>query len=542
MSFASRIQRLASETAIYGLSSVVGRLLNYLLVPFYTWYFVPDEYGIVIALYAAFVFLNIVYTYGMEAAYLKFASGREGRKRVRITFSTAALSLLVSSTLFSLLLVYFKDPIAEIIGLKPPWIYLMHYAALILWLDTMAVLPFAELRLANRPWRFAGTRLAGIVANVLLNILFIVGLHMGVEAILLANTLSSAIVLLLLSPVYLKYLRPFFDRKLWSELIRFGWPFLPSGIGYALTEMVSRFYLAHMTREQVIALYGEQIDLATLEARAQAAAEAIRQAAAQAGTLHTPETLQQITEAINGVYAAYVVGVFGTMYKLGIFMMLFSQMFRFAWQPFFLQHADDPDAKPLFARVFTLFTAAGLTIWLTISFWADDLVSLPLPRVGYLIEPAYWLGLFIVPIILLAYLFQGWYYNFSAGLYIKKQTRYFIHNTLLGGLITLLINMIGVPYYGMTAAAWATLLAYAAMALGLWITARRFYPIPYAWKHILQMGAIAGLLFILWKMTPAFQHWIIELFLVVSFIVSLFLLRILSFRAIRSLISTNRTQ
>ncbi len=532
MAFASRIKRLASETAIYGLSSVLGRLLNYILVPFYTWYFSPDEYGVVIALYAAFVFLNILYTYGMEAAYMKYASGKEGRRRVSETFSTAAWTLLLSSSLFSFLLIVFREPLADVIGLDGPWVHLIYYAAAILWLDTMAVLPFAELRLSGRPWRFASTRLAGITANVLLNILFIAGWHMGIEAILLANILSSATTLVLLLPVYGKYLKPLFHKPLWKELLRFGWPFLPSGIGYALTEMVSRFYLVHMPKERVLALYGSWIDAEKLAAKAAEAAERVRQAAEQAGTLHMPETARMIAEAADRVYGAYVVGVFGTMYKLGVFMMLFSQMFRFAWQPFFLQHAEDTDAKELFARVFTLFTAVGLFIWLGVSFWADDLVSIPLPRVGYLIEPSYWPGLFIVPLILLAYLFQGWYYNFSAGLYIKKQTRYFVHNTLAGGLVTLVLNMWLVPSYGMLAAAWATLLAYATMAMGLFITARRFYPIAYEWRNIGLMGAWAGMLFFLWKQTTFLQTFWVEGLLLITFLAGLFLLRVLPYEVL----------
>ncbi len=530
MAFASRIRKLASETAIYGLSSVLGRLLNYVLVPFYTWYFSPDEYGVVIALYAAFVFLNIVYTYGMEAAYMKYASGREGRQRVKKTFSTAAWTLLASSSLLSLLLVLFRRPVADVIGLDGPWVHLIYYAAAILWLDTMAVIPFAELRLAGRPWRFAGTRLAGIVANVVLNIVLIAGLHLDIEAILLANTLSSAVTLALLLPVYWTYLQPLFDRFLWRELLRFGWPFLPSGIGYALTEMVSRFYLVHMPRERVLALYGSWLDEEKLAAKAVEAAERVRQAAEQAGVFDKARITRMMTEAADRVYGAYVVGVFGTMYKLGIFMMLFAQMFRFAWQPFFLQHAEDSDARELFARVFTLFTAVGLFIWLAVSFWADELVSFPLPRVGYLIEPSYWPGLFIVPLILLAYLFQGWYYNFSAGLYIKKQTRYFVHNTLAGGLVTLALNMGLVPLYGMLAAAWATLLAYATMAMGLFLTARRFYPIAYEWRKIGMMAVWAGSLFALWKHMPPFQSFWMEGLLLLVFTAGLFLSGILPYQ------------
>lgn len=504
MAFASRLKQLASETAIYGASSILGRMIGYLLVPFYTWYFEPHRYGVVLAIYAAFVFLNVLYTYGMEAAYLTFASKAKEKANVQEIFSTATWLLLGSTAIFSLLLVVLKDEVGLLINIEGQWTYLLYYAAGILFFDTMAVVPFADLRLQNRPWRFAVVRLAGIFTNIGLNIGLIVGLGWGISAVLLSNVISSGLVVLLLMPVYTDRLRWTFKPELQKQLLRFGLPFLPSGLGFAMTEVVNRTYIGRMSGERVLDLYGSSINL-------------------EATALETAE----------GIYGQHMMGVFGAALKIGVAMMLVAQMFRFAWQPFFLKHAEDADAKPLFARVFTLFTAAELSIFLAVSFFADELVALPVPNVGYFIEPSYWLGLHVVPLILLAYLFQGWYYVFSAGLYITQKTIYFIHCTVLGAAVTLVLNIWLVPYYGMAAAAWATVAAYMVMALSLLFITQRFYPIQYAWKRIGMMGLLAGGTFFAWYLVKPLQTWWWELLLLGGFAGGLLALRIVPLQTLR---------
>ena len=487
MSFVPRLRKLASETAIYGISSVVGRLITFLLVPFYTQFFAPDLYGVVILVYTAFVFLNIVYTYGFESAYLKFASDSRERVGAREAFSAATWSLLASSILFSLLLLWMKGAVITAIGIEERWFFLIYYAVAILTLDTLAVVPFAELRLSNRPLMFAGIKLANIVTNVGLNVVLIVGLDWGIEAIFVANLAASGLSIILLLPVYARFLRPTLNRQLWRKMIAFGLPFLPGGLGYALTDRVNLFFLGRMSRGNVLRLYGDQIDAGALTARA---ADAVNQMPGEAG-----DAARQVADA---VYGQYIAGAFGTIWKLGIFMMLLVQMFRFAWQPFFLQHADDKDARPLFAQVFTLFTVVGLFVLLAVSFLAQELVAIPLPGGRTLIERSYWLGIGLVPIALVAYFFQGWYYNFSAGAYIQNKTRYFVHSTLAGGAVAVILNAVFVPTYGMVAAAWATAAAYAVMAIVLGLLVYRHYPVPYEWRRLAGALGLAAILFALW--------------------------------------------
>lgn len=501
MSFVPRVRKLASETAIYGISSVVGRLITFLLVPFYTQFFAPDVYGVVILVYTAFVFLNIVYTYGFESAYLKFASGTEQRAQAHEAFSAATWSLLLTSILFSIALVSVRGPVITAIGIEERWFHLVYYAVAILTLDTLAVVPFAELRLANRPLVFAGIKLANILTSVGLNVLLIVWMDWGIEAIFVANLAASTVSIALLLPLYARLLRPRVNVPLWKRMVQFGLPFLPGGLGYALTDRVNLFFLGRMSKDDVLRLYGDQIDTSAL---AQRAAEALGQTQVDGGA-----AARQVADA---VYGQYVAGTFGTIWKLGIFMMLLVQMFRFAWQPFFLQHAGDEDARPLFARVFTLFTVVALFVLLAVSFFAEELVAIPLPGGRTLIERSYWLGIAIVPVALLAYFFQGWYYNFSAGAYIASRTRYFVHSTLAGGAVAVVLNAALVPSYGMMAAAWATAAAYAVMALLLGILVYRHYRIPYEWLRVAGVILLAGTLFSLWRVwTPASMVWEIAL-------------------------------
>ena len=510
----ARIRQLASETAVYGVSSVLGRLINFALVPFYTNVLPVDHYGVVILVYTAFVFLNIVYTYGMESSYLRYASGSEGRSRISPTFSSAVWSLLGTAVLVSVLLLVFRGQTGWIIGIQDNWLDLLYFAVLILTFDALAVIPLAELRLASRPWRFASARLLHIGINVVLNLYLILVAEMGVRAIFLANLIASGTVLVFLLPEFVRYLRPTFDGRLWKGLVRFGMPFVPGGLAYALSERVSLFFLGKLTREQVMGLYGDHIDGTALAERAAGAAAAVREALVN---LPPDQLAQHITLAENQVYGQYAVSVFGTAYKLAIFMMLVSQMFRYAWQPFFLSRAEDPDAKPLFSRIFTLFTAVGMFVFLTVSFFSHELVSIPLPGGRHLIPPAYWLGLHVVPIALLAYVFQGWYYNFTVGIYLSKKTRYLIHTTLVGAAVSLFLTALLVPRIGMLGAALATLASFASMSMTLLFYSQREFHVPYEWGRVGLVCLAAGIPFSLWSLVPALQVWWVEVLIIVGF-------------------------
>lgn len=485
MSFSTRIRKLASETAIYGISSVVARLINFLLYPFYSHVFLPAEYGLVTAVFTTFVFLNVIYQHGMESAYMKFASvtATDGGRARSSIFSTSVWSLVATSVVLSAALLFFRDPVSAVIDLDVEWRHLWYFGAAILVLDTLAVVPFAELRLSSQPIRFAVIKLVNVGVNIALNLVLILRFGMGIEAVFIANVAASATSVVLLLPSYLRLLRPQFDGVLWRELLVFGLPFVPGGLGYAFSDRVNLFFLQHLTPEQLARF-------------------------APAGT--DPNTIN----------SEYIVGLFSGATKIAVLLALVVQMFRYAWQPFFLQHARDDDATKLFARVFGLFVAACLFIGLGITFFAHELVSLPLPGGRNLVRASYWPGLVVVPILVLGYVFQGMYYNFSAGAYIVNKTRYFAICAVLGAIVALAVNAYLVPRYGMFGAAWATTAAYLTMALSLQLFVRRVYPVPYDWPRIGALFLVAGGLYIAWSKYAQLQVWYLEALLLVAFAVT----------------------
>ncbi|MBN8589689.1 MAG: polysaccharide biosynthesis C-terminal domain-containing protein [Rhodothermia bacterium] len=502
----SRIQKLLKDTAVYGISSILGRALGVVLVPFYAHHLPVNDNGVIGVVFAAFIFLNILYTYGLESAYLKFASGKEGRINANLVFSTATLMLIISSMAFSLTMSAFPNITSNLITLNPQWQHLVFYMAAIVLLDTMSALPYAELRLSNRPYRFAAVRLSNILLNLVLNVFFIAYLKLGITGVFIANVLASGFQVLFLLPVYFERFRFIYDGRTAKSLLKYSLPLLPNGLAFAVTETLSRFFLNMMSKEQIISLYGKVIP------------------AAEQAKLLTHED-----------YGDYVTGIFNNIYKLGVFMMLFTQMFRFAWQPFYFSHAEDPDAKPLFARVFLLFTAIGLTAWLSITFFAHEIVSFPLPGGKTLLPSEYWFALPIVPIVLGAYFLQGWENIFSAGIYIQKQTSRLIPITLLGALATFLLNFFLVPQYGILAAAWSTFGAYLVMSLGVYFSSQQIYPIQQHWGQVGLMVIAALGIFGLWQFLPALQIWYFELLLIVGFTFSLFAVGVLSKDIVRTL-------
>lgn len=493
MSSGNRIRRLASETAVYGISSVVGRLINFLLFPLYSQVFPPDVYQPVVLIYAAFIFLNILYQHGMESSYLKFATELDERTGRSSAFSTAVVSVTLISLCLSAIVWLLPEPVSRLMELDTRYLPLLMWGGWILLLDALAVVPFADLRLQNRPWMFAGIRLANITVNVGLNILFIFGLGWGIESILLANVAASAASLVLLSPTILSRITAP-DSTLWRRMIRFGLPFIPGGLGYAVTERINIFFLARMDPETARSLYH-----LTPESH--------------------PNLYDRAVEQGPIVFTEFVVGTYGGIIKLAVLMALFVQMFRYAWQPFFLQHQKDEDASELFGKVFSILTLVLLTAFLGISFLADELVRLPLPGGRTLISSGYWLGLPIIPIALIGYLFQGWYYHFSAGAYIKDVSKYFLHATLAGSVLALVLNALLVPSYGMWAAAAATSAAYGLMSLTLLLLVRDKYSVPYQWARTGWAVLTAGAFYITWNRVGALQHWWIETILVAVYAV-----------------------
>lgn len=446
--FLKKLKELLSDTLIYGISSVLARFINYLLVPFYTDVFQPDQYGIVGLVYAAIIFLNILFTFGMESAYLRYA---KDRKKAQDVFKTLQTALLVAATVLAVLLWLFAPTLMPLMSLGPETRDFYFLMIGILWFDTLGKVPFAELRLVRKAIPFAAIRTADVLLNIGLNFYFILGLGWGIEAIFVANLIASAVTTIILWILTGHMLRGSIKRSVFNRALAFGLPFIPGGLGYAVNESLDRFLLNnYLPLDTIHQLYG------------------------------------------SGFTHEAVVGIYNACYKLGVFMLLVVQMFKMAWQPFFLRHADDPDAKSLYREVFRYFNAVAGIFFLIVALFIDQIVQIKVPVLdAFIIGKEYWMGLGIVPFLLAAYWFQGWYMNFSAGIFIREETKVLPIITLIGAAVTIAGNLLLLPYFGMVGSAAATLISYVAMALLLYQQSTKVYQVNYQMMRALGMVLLA---------------------------------------------------
>jgi len=263
---------------------------------------------------------------------------------------------------------------------------------------------------------------------------------MGVEGIFLSGLISSAVTLLLMLPVIIEHWIWSFPQNLYKELLRFGLPYVPAGIATMMIQVVDRPILEAMTNVSTV-------------------------------------------------------GIYQVNYRLGIFMMLIVSTFDFAWRPFFLSHATDPDAKRLFARILTYFSLMMMSVFLVLSFFLEDIVRIPLFAGHSIIDEKYWSGLSIVPVVLLAYVFLGISNNLVAGIYIEKKTKHLPMITFIGVVVNVGVNILLIPVLDIMGAAIATLASYFIMALVLYVVVQKFYPVSYELGRLGKIAVCSGLVY-----------------------------------------------
>ncbi|HEX8505233.1 MAG TPA: polysaccharide biosynthesis C-terminal domain-containing protein [Hymenobacter sp.] len=459
-------KKLASQTAVYGVSSIVGRVLTYLLVPIYTGAFAAAEYGVVTGLYAYVSFLNVVFTYGMETTYFRFAN-RAGTDRDEL-YSRVLSLLFVSTAVLTALLVLLARPLLGLLEIPPGHEQYAVWVALILGLDALTAIPFARLRLENKARKFASIKLAGIVVNVALNLFFIVlcpavangewlpalqplvarlyDPAVGVGYVFLANLFASGFTLLLLWRELLDFrfrLRLAFLRP----LLRYAYPLMLMGLAGMVNETLDRILLPKWLPDN---FYPGQSSLTA-------------------------------------------VGIYGACYKLSIFMSLVIQAFRYAAEPFFFAQSAEKNSPATFAMVLKWFTLCCAVIFVGISLNVEDFGQLFLRR------PEYLQGLIVVPVLLLANLFLGVYYNLSVWFKLTDKTYYGTYIGAGGAVLTIALNFLLIPVLGYLGCAIATLVCYFAMAVLCWRLGERHFPVPYpALRLGLWLLAASGLVALGW--------------------------------------------
>jgi O-antigen/teichoic acid export membrane protein len=434
------LRGLAKETAIYGLSTVLGRMLSFLLTPLFTHLLLPAESGVVQTIYACVGFLTVAYALGLDVAYLRL--GRRDGKPDDGAFSGALIAVVAVAVTVSSLLHVFAARAAGAIGVPVEYAGVVRSAAWILALDAATLIPYTELRGSHRAGTYAGIKLVNIAMTLVLSWIFVRRMRLGVEGVFYANLLSSAACLAMLSPVILARLAaPDFARM--KSLLAFGLPLAAAGIGSMVVQVADRPIM---------------------------------------------------TRLVGGAAGLTMAGIYGSCYKLGIFMMLLVNMFDQAWKPFVLERAEREGIDRLIARVLTYFAVLSCWAFLGIAFFVELFVKSPIFAGHALFGPAYWSGLSIVPVVTLGYLFNGLYYVMLAPLMIDKRMTSVGVATWLGAAINIGVNVYAIPRWGMMAAAWATCIAYVAMAAAVWRLGRRTRETPYEWRRLALLAAWTALL------------------------------------------------
>ncbi len=429
------LKRLAGQTALYGLSSVIPRLLNYMLVPFHTRIFDQPQYGIITEMYAYMAFLLIVLTYGMETGFFRFASKEDNSGT---TYSTAFYSLLTTSSLFIVLITLFASPISNVLGYPNNHEYLIFLASIIA-LDAFSAIPFAKLRLQNKALLFSALKITGVTVNVFLNFFFlkicpnytalssflIFSPESAVNYVFLSNLISSALVVLIL--MFIPGILPTtFSFSRLKELLIYSFPLLVSGLGGTTNESFDRIFLKHLI-----------------------------------STDNDP---------------LYELGIYGANVKLAVLMVLFIQMYRYAAEPFFFSQEGKKDSKEMYANLLKYFLVFTLFIFLAVGLFTEVF--------QLLVGKGFREGLPVVPILLLANLFYGIFFNLSIWYKLTNKTWYGVLYTFSGAFITLILYFTLIPLIGYYGAAIARLVCYIAMSVMCLVGGQKRYHIPYDLKRL----------------------------------------------------------
>jgi O-antigen/teichoic acid export membrane protein len=444
----NHIKNLAGQTVIYGLSTIVSRLLNYLLTPFYTYIFLPKAFGDVTILYAYVTFLNIILTYGMETGLFYFAKKEEDFSKV---YGSAFLSILITTILFVCLsLLYLKD-IAVLMDYSHHVRYIFWFI-LILGIDSLTAIPFAKLRQKSQAFRFAWLKLANVLVTIFFNLLLIwviphFFVHHGkfagftykvsVELIFMANFLGSLVTFVLLFPdLFREKIR--FSFGLWKKMINYSYPLLFAGLVGTINETLDRILLQN----------------------------------------YLPLNMDVKAE----------IGIYGACVRIAVLMTIFTQMFRFAAEPFFFSRHKDEDQKVVLADVTKYFFILGLIIFVGVMAYIDI--------IQYFIGPRYREGIKIVPVYLLGSLGLGIYFNLSFWYKLNGKTYFGIIITAIGALLTIVLNILLIPSFSYVASAWTRLICYVIITIVSYKLGQKYYPIKYAVKPMVWYLLIALILFV----------------------------------------------
>lgn len=433
------LKKLASQTAVYGLGSVLPRVITFLYSFVLTYIFEqPSELSANIAFYSYISFVNILFTYGMETAFFHFSNKVDDKARV---YSTALISIFSSSVGLVLLFSAFSGSIAEFVK-EPNHVNYIIWCVLIVATDAIMAIPFARMRLNNQAKRFGALKLLNVFVFILICIFYFnickpayvndpnsalakfYNPEVGVGYMFLAGLLANLVSLLFLAKEFIG-IQYVFDKELWKQMLKYAWPLLILGFAGMINETFDRIILIHLLPEDV---------------------------------------------------APTQLGIYGACYRIAMFMTIFTTAFKYAAEPFFFNNAKHEDSKKLNAMVMKYYVLFCLFLFLG--------TMMNLPWLKYAVGEKFRDGLDVVPILLLANLCVGIYWNLSIWFKLTGQTKFGAMITIMGAVITLVINFVGIPKFGYMACAWATLASYGAMMVASYILGQKYYPIKYNLRSI----------------------------------------------------------
>lgn len=421
------IRKLASQTAIYGLSSMLGRFINFLLVIPHTQYLKSvGDYGDITTIFSFMAFFNVILTYGMETSYFNFI--RNGHD-AKVVYSNAQKSILFSTLIFSILVFLFAAQCGNFIGFNNQVEY-VYISLIFLVFDTLSALPFARLRFEEKPLKYAAIKIVNIGVNITLNLWFLKATpqflnHFDqVALVLIANAVASFFSFAILAPLVFQIKNPF-DKLLFKQMIRYAWPLIFVGLAGIVNETLDRTLIKKLLPESE---------------------------------------------------GSYQNGIYGAFYKLTMVMTMFVQAFRFAAEPLFFKQKESKDSRENYAMIMYWFIGVCTFIFLACVFFIEPLSHLFIRNPLFFENPN---GLYIVPILLLANMFLGIYYNLSIWYRFTNNTQLGAILAISGAIITIVLNIILIPVWGFLACAWITLLVYALMSIASYILGHYYYRIPY---------------------------------------------------------------
>ena len=421
------IKKLLGQTAIYGLPSILGRLLNYLLVPLHTKVIEPEKYGVVSELYAWVAFLIVILTFGMETSFFKFLHEKDDREEV---FRNSFLTVIGINIAFFAIMLFFNQNIADAMLYSDHNEYIILLITIVC-IDAVTSLPLAKLRAEEKAGKFAAIQFTSIGVNILLNVIligFVVDRSNPEEAvffILIANLLSSLVKPVMLYKDFL-YLKWTYNVELAKEMFKYAAPLVIAGFAGIINETIDRILLKHVTHAS-----GKSIE-----------------------------------------YSMIQVGIYSACYKLAMLVTILLQAYRYAAEPFFFAQAKNQDKNKVYIKVMNYFIAMVCVVFLLVTLNIDIFKH-------FISKESYWVGLNVVPVLLLGNIFLGIYYNQSIWYKLSGQTKFGAYIAIGGASLTIILNLLFIPKYGYMACAWATMIVYGAQMVASYLLGQKYYPIKY---------------------------------------------------------------